>query len=91
MLKVVVIMLSGVAAGLLFRKHRMPWIQKIITVLIWLLLFSLGLEVGSDKRIIDGFFALGLEAFFLMIGGAVGSVVLAWLLWRWVSKERSVR
>jgi uncharacterized membrane protein YbjE (DUF340 family) len=88
MLKIVAIMLGGICLGFLFRQKNMKWIQHIITLLIWLLLFLLGIEVGYNKRIIAGLQTLGLEALILTIGGIMGSVVLAWLLWRWASKTK---
>lgn len=88
MLKIVAIMLGGICVGLLFRKRNMHWIQHVITFLIWLLLFLLGIEVGFNKRIIDGLQALGLEALILTIGGVAGSIALSWLLWHFISKEK---
>lgn len=88
MLKIVAIMLGGICLGLLFRKRNIKGIQHIITILIWLLLFLLGIEVGCNKRIIEGLQTLGLEALILTIGGVAGSIVLAWLLWYWASKQK---
>ena len=47
-------MLVGMAVGYLFRKQNLSWLQRLITGLIWLLLFILGLQVGSNERIISG-------------------------------------
>lgn len=88
MLKIVAIMLGGICVGFLFRKRNLKWIQHIITLLIWLLLFLLGIEVGCNKRIIEGLQTLGLEALVLTIGGVAGSVLLSWLLWRWANKTK---
>ena len=43
-------------------------------LLIWVLLFLLGIEVGSNPRIISGLQTLGLEAIVLTFGGSLGSV-----------------
>lgn len=88
MLKIVVIMFCGVGTGYLLRNKKMSFIGRIITVLIWLLLFLLGIEVGSNPRIIQGLQALGWEALVLTLGGSAGSVLFAWALWRMIDRKR---
>ena len=48
------IMLCGIGTGYLLRNKKMSFIGRIITALIWVLLFLLGIEVGSNPRIISG-------------------------------------
>ena len=79
-------MLSGIAVGRLLRGRQTGFVSHIITVLIWALLFLLGVEVGANPKIISGLQTLGLEALILTIGGSIGSVFAAWLLWKQVSK-----
>ena len=86
MLIIVSIMLCGITLGYLLRGKPMGAIYKIITVLIWALLFLLGIEVGSNPKIIGGLQTLGVEALLLTIGGSIGSVLAAWALWNHVSK-----
>ena len=62
------------------------WCGKATTWLIWLLLFMLGLEVGSDKHIIASLPTLGVEALLLAVCATVGSCVLAWALWKTAKK-----
>ena len=87
MLKIVAIMFGGIGLGLLLRKQRLSWLGALITVLVWLLLFFLGVAVGQNQRIIMGLKDLGLEALLLAFAGIAGSVVLAWGLWR-VSQKK---
>lgn len=84
---VIGIMLAGVCIGLWGRKLKMRWIKTIITVLIWLLLFLLGIDVGSNRRIIEGLHRLGLEAIVIALYGIAGSVFAAWMLWKWIEKK----
>ena len=56
------IMLTGMLLGYLLRSKRLTWIHKIITLLIWSLLFLLGIDVGGNETIIKGLPTLGLEA-----------------------------
>ena len=46
MFTIIGLMLTGMLLGYLLRKRNLSGIHKVITVLIWLLLFILGIEVG---------------------------------------------
>ena len=46
-------MAAGVLTGWLLRRHRAGWTGKVTMALIWLLLLILGVEVGSDRRIVE--------------------------------------
>ncbi len=88
MLKVVAIMLSGMAVGFLMRGRRLRIVPHAVTVFIWLLLFFLGVEVGSNPRVIHGIRQLGIEALWLSMAGIVGTVLFSWALWRWVRHNK---
>ena len=88
MLKIVLIMLCGIGTGYLLRNKKMSFLGRIITALIWVLLFLLGIEVGSNPSIIGGIQTLGLEAVILTIGGSAGSVLFAWALWKHVTAKQ---
>ena len=88
MLKIVMIMLCGIGTGYLLRNQKMSFIGRIITALIWVLLFLLGIEVGSNPSIVNGLQTLGLEAIVLTLGGSIGSAIFAWALWRSVTAKQ---
>jgi uncharacterized membrane protein YbjE (DUF340 family) len=88
MLKVVAIMLSGMAVGFLMRKRRLRVVPHAVTVLIWLLLFFLGVEVGENPQVVGGIRDLGLEALWLAMTGIAGTVLFSWALWKWVSRKK---
>ena len=88
MLKIVAIMLSGMAVGFLLRKRRLRVVPHLVTVLIWLLLFFLGIEVGENRQVIEGITSLGLEALLLSLAGLAGTVAFSWALWRWASRRK---
>ena len=67
------IMFAGMLLGFLLRKQRLSWIHKVITVFIWLLLFLLGIDVGSNQEIINGLHTIGLEAVILTLAAVLGS------------------
>ena len=86
MLRVVIVMLSGVVVGILFRRRPIRFISKVITLLIWVLLFLLGVEVGGNPRIMGSLQSLGVNAFILTLSGLAGSMAMAWGLWKVVSR-----
>lgn len=78
MLKIIVIMFSGIALGYLLRKAR--WVGHIGTTsmaTIILLLFVMGIEIGGNDRIIHSLTSLGIEALSIAVAGTLGAVVAA--------------
>lgn len=69
------IMLTGMLFGFLLRNKRLSWIHKIITLLIWVLLFLLGIDVGGNEAIIKGLHTLGLEALIITLAAVTGSIL----------------
>ena len=53
MLKIVGIMLLGVFTGYLLKNYQLRWVQKWIMLAIWLLLFLLGIAVGTNGEIMN--------------------------------------
>lgn len=89
--------LSGVLCRKLSTRARISltdvaarWQGRIVTLLIWLLLFLLGIEVGSNEMIVRSLPTLGVEALLLSSTATLGCCVLAWMLWR-VSKNNTVQ
>ena len=87
MFTIISIMLSGMFAGYLLRRWLFGRLGRVITVLIWALLFLLGLEVGSNERIVKGLATLGLEALLITLAGTLGSVMAAWGLWKLTHRQ----
>ena len=54
MFTIIGLMLTGMLLGYLLRKRSLHKIHTVITVLIWALLFILGIEVGGNEQIIKG-------------------------------------
>lgn len=94
---VILFIFLGILSGVLCRKLSTGacisltdvaarWQGRIVTWLIWLLLFLLGIEVGSNEMIVRSLPTLGVEALLLSSAATLGCCVLAWALWR-VSKD----
>ena len=82
MFTVIGLMFTGMFIGFALRRRELGWIHRVITFLIWLLLFLLGTEVGGNREIINGLHTLGMEAIVLTVAAVLGSVTAAWALWR---------
>lgn len=80
-------MVLGGVLGFLFRKKELRNIPHIISLLICLLLFILGLEVGGNPEIISGLANIGIEALIITIAAVAGSAVAALLLWKHINKK----
>lgn len=78
MFTVIGFMFGGMLLGFLLRRQDMSWIHKVITFLIWMLLFILGIEVGGNQRIIEGLGTIGLEAIVMTLAFVTGSCIFAW-------------
>ena len=87
MFTIILIMLTGMLAGCTLHRWPMKGLGRIIDVLIWLLLFLLGIEVGSNATLMRSLPTLGMEACILALGTTLGSIVAAWLLWRALSEK----
>lgn len=81
-------MFTGMLLGFLLRRQELRWIHKVVTILIWVLLFLLGIEVGSNREIITGLHTLELEAIAITFAGVTGSVLGAWALWYLLYKRK---
>lgn len=88
MFVIIALMLTGMLLGYLMRNARLSWINKLITLLIWLLLFLLGVNIGGDEKVIKGLYTLGIEAVIITLAALAGSIVAAWALWRILYKRR---
>ena len=97
---VILFIFWGILSGVLCRKLSTGarisltdvaarWQGRIVTWLIWLLLFLLGIEVGSNEMIVRSLPTLGVEALLLSSAATLGCCVLACMLWR-VSKNNTV-
>jgi len=81
---VLAIMILGMGIGL-FIGNR-PKIIKIVGILtsfsIFLLLFLLGIGVGTNDKIINNLHSIGLQALILTLGAILGSLICAYLVYK---------
>ena len=74
----------GMCIGYLLRNRRKLFshIRHFILWVIYLLLFAMGLSVGSNDLVMDNLGGLGIRAIVISLVGIAGSVFLSWLLYR---------
>lgn len=54
------------------------YVGAVIGFIILLLLFFLGISVGSNEQVIKNFSSIGLDALIITLGGISGTVLCAW-------------
>ena len=90
MLVIFAVIIGGIITGRLLSSWRLVFVSRMITVIIWLLLFLLGLEVGSDPTVVGGMATLGRTAFVIFACSVAGRICMSWLLWRCVRRRDAV-
>lgn len=85
MFVVIGLMIGGVLIGSLLRnKFDFSRVGRLITWVIYALLFLLGVSVGINKQIMDHLTTLGVEALVMTLGAIAGSVLVAWALYKYL-------
>jgi len=82
MLVIFAVIIGGIVTGRLLISRRLAFVQRLITVIIWALLFLLGVEVGGDPAVVGSLATLGGAALAIFALSVAGSILAAWLLWR---------
>lgn len=70
-----------------FSDKQWATVDKISEISLMLLLFSMGLSLGSNPDLLAALPTLGLKSFILAVGILVGSVGLTWLGVRGASRD----
>lgn len=88
---VVALFAIGIPAGYLLKKRIgvMATIERLITLTIFVLLFFLGVSVGSNTRVINNLPLLGWQSVWLGSGAILGSLFLAWSTTRFFGTENT--
>lgn len=81
-------MFSGILVGWLLRSHPVKQIPHVLMFLVCLLLFIMGIEVGSNPLLLEGLPRLGGQAFVLAAFCTLGSMLAAMLFGRYLHKQR---
>lgn len=81
MITVLVLMSVGMVIGwFLHSKKKLIKLNESLTSwAIYLLLFLLGLSVGTNEKILQNFETIGFQAIIITIFAVAGSILTAWL------------
>ncbi len=82
---ILLFLLAGTGIGIIMRKVRgfSTATDKISTWLIYILLFIMGLLVGSDDRLMNHIGALGAQALLIAFFAILGSIFLSRITFRY--------
>ncbi len=87
---VLAIMVLGIGIGLIIGNR--PKTIKVVGVLtsfsIFLLLFLLGIGVGTNNKIINNLDSIGIQALVLSIGALLGSLICAYFTYNLFFKKK---
>lgn len=89
MFVVIALMVSGILLGYILRDKGIEKVNRLITPLIWLLLFLLGITVGKDPQIMQGLTTIGIDALIITSFAVLGSVIAAWGLLQLLNRTKS--
>lgn len=85
MLKILGILVFGVLVGWLFRSHlSLRWVSKFTMLFIYLLLFVLGIAVGTNEVIIANLHTIGAKGTVIALVATLGSMIMAKVLYQWL-------
>lgn len=81
---VLLMLLSGILLGYILRKGKRVarTSERLTTWTIWLLLFLMGLSVGTNPTLLSHLHSIGTEALAISLSSVAGSIAAAWLLHR---------
>ncbi|WP_016777949.1 lysine exporter LysO family protein [Anaerophaga thermohalophila] len=76
---VIGLFVAGIVAGSFFRGNKkfITLNEKLVSIVVFALLFFLGISVGSDTRVVNNISSLGWKAIALSGGAILGSLLLA--------------
>ena len=82
MLNIILIILSGIVVGYFIRKiPQVKYAGNVISLIIMLLLFFMGVSVGANEQVISNFSSIGFDALIITLGGTIATILCAWLVY----------
>lgn len=84
MITILLIMSAGIFFGFFIReRQRLIFIiEKTTGFSIYILLFLLGISVGTNDKVISGFDRIGLNAIVIALSSVSGSILLSSILYK---------
>ncbi|MCX8189349.1 MAG: LysO family transporter [Nitrososphaeria archaeon] len=89
MIEAVIMLFIGICIGLILKKLELKdfrqKLDKLLTIIVIILLFVMGITLGSDNNIIYNLMALGYNSIILASLIFLGSIIFAYIFRRVVS------
>ena len=82
-------MLLGITVGFILRNNiKSTLINHLIFSVVLLLLFLMGLSIGTDNKLISVLPSLGLQAIIISFFFTFGSIIAGWIIWIKLFKKK---
>lgn len=89
MISIIATMLLGITVGFILRNNiKSTLINHLIFGVILLLLFLMGLSIGTDNKLISVLPYLGLQAIIISFFSTFGSIIAGWIIWIKLFKKK---
>lgn len=84
MITVLVIMVAGMILGYLLKEKKkfLQISEKLTTIIIFVLLFMLGIGVGLNEKVISSIDTIGWQATLITAGSILGSLIFAFIIYK---------
>ena len=84
MVIILLLMLAGIIVGISFGKYPLTLRinDKLLTVAIYFLLLLLGISVGSNEKIINNLYTIGIQSVIITISAIGGSILSCWIIYK---------
>lgn len=81
---------AGILIGYLLRQRKklISANEKLINYAIYLLLFLMGVSIGSNEQIINSLSSLGITALLVSFGAVLGSVLVGFFISKLLFKSK---
>lgn len=81
MIIVLLLMTLGILIGWVLHKHKkfIKITSEITNWAIYLLLFLLGISVGTNDKILNNFDEIGYQSIIITVFAVMGSILVSWL------------
>ncbi|MFP4025245.1 MAG: LysO family transporter [Thiohalospira sp.] len=90
MIPVLILMTVGIIVGWIFHHKTtfLKWISELTNWAIYLLLFLLGLAVGTNDKILSSFDKIGYLSIAITLLAVAGSIITSWITYRLFFKNK---
>ena len=89
MISIIATMLLGITVRFILRNNiKSTLINHLIFGVVLLLLFLMGLSIGTDNKLISVLPSLGLQAIIISFFSTFGSIIAGWIIWIKLFKKK---